>query len=318
MAGTAGQAPARDRDRAVRPGQLWPAAFPKTPTVSGFTASRRDRGLRPPPPMARLLLHTAQDAVCLRAPTRAHPGSARSLDVLRCARVRAQDCCPAPAPRRWAVRSPSWTPSAVLRPDLSAAGLPRGQPFAAAVRRLRRTLQELRGADRRVRTAGTASDQVRRLPGVHDGSHQRHVHHHHVHRRVRGDRGPPSRRSGIRRGASAQPRPPIGGQQVRFRRCWNCGEGTFSTDLAGELHCLVCGRQALPPMTMAAAARLGGVSLRTVKRWVDAGLVAASPAMGSGRPRLADAAGVPCYVVTTPPPDWTKSKTFTLRFRLGI
>ena len=43
---------------------------------------------------------------------------------------------------------------------------------------------------------------------------------------------------------------------------------------------------------MADAARLGGVSVRTVKRWVDAGLVAASPAMGSGRPRLAGAAGV--------------------------
>ena len=76
------------------------------------------------------------------------------------------------------------------------------------------------------------------------------------------------------------------------RRCWHCGGSAFHTDLDGERHCRVCGRQALPPMSMADAARLGGVSLRTVKRWVDAGLVAASPPMGSGSPRLTDAAGV--------------------------
>lgn len=76
------------------------------------------------------------------------------------------------------------------------------------------------------------------------------------------------------------------------RRCWHCGGSTFHQDLDGERFCLVCGRQALPPMSMTDAARLGGVSLRTVKRWVDAGLVAASPPMGSGRPRMADAAGV--------------------------
>ena len=76
------------------------------------------------------------------------------------------------------------------------------------------------------------------------------------------------------------------------RLCWNCGGSAFHRDSDGEHFCLVCGRQALPPMSMADAARLGGVSLRTVKRWVDAGLVAASPPMGSGRPRLADGAGV--------------------------
>ena len=76
------------------------------------------------------------------------------------------------------------------------------------------------------------------------------------------------------------------------RRCWHCGGGAFHRDIDGEYFCRVCGRQALPPMSMADAARLGGVSLRTVKRWVDAGLVAASPPMGSGSPRLTDAAGV--------------------------
>ena len=76
------------------------------------------------------------------------------------------------------------------------------------------------------------------------------------------------------------------------RRCWHCGGSTFHRDIDGEHHCRECARTALPDMTMADAARLGGVSLRTVKRWVDAGLVAASPAMGSGRPRLADGAGV--------------------------
>ena len=76
------------------------------------------------------------------------------------------------------------------------------------------------------------------------------------------------------------------------RRCWHCGGSTFHRDADGELFCLVCGRQALGLMSMADAARLGGVSLRTVKRWVDAGLVSASPPMGSGSPRLTDAAGV--------------------------
>ena len=76
------------------------------------------------------------------------------------------------------------------------------------------------------------------------------------------------------------------------RRCWNCGGSTFHRDEDGEHHCLVCGRPALPPMLMADAARLAGVSLRTVKRWVDTGLVAASPPMGSGSPRMADAAAV--------------------------
>ena len=77
-----------------------------------------------------------------------------------------------------------------------------------------------------------------------------------------------------------------------IRRCWNCGGSTFHPDIDGEHHCLVCGRQAIPPMTLTEAARLGGVSVRTVKRWADAGLVAASPAMGSGRPRMADGAAV--------------------------
>ena len=76
------------------------------------------------------------------------------------------------------------------------------------------------------------------------------------------------------------------------RRCWNCGGSTFHTDLDGELFCMICGRQALPAMSMADAARLGGVSLRTVKRWVDAGQVAGAPPTGSGRPRLVDAADV--------------------------
>ena len=68
------------------------------------------------------------------------------------------------------------------------------------------------------------------------------------------------------------------------RRCWHCGGAAFHRDIDGEYFCRVCGRQALPPMSMADAARLGGVSLRTVKRWADAGLVAASPPAGAGAP----------------------------------
>ena len=76
------------------------------------------------------------------------------------------------------------------------------------------------------------------------------------------------------------------------RRCWHCGGAAFHRDIDGEYFCRVCGRQALPPMSMADAARLGGVSLRTVKRWADAGLVAASPPAGSGSPRMVDGAAV--------------------------
>ena len=78
----------------------------------------------------------------------------------------------------------------------------------------------------------------------------------------------------------------------KARRCWNCGGATFHEDADRERFCLVCGRQALPPMPMADAARLGGVSLRTVGRWVTAGLVAADPPTGSGNPRLVDPADV--------------------------
>ena len=87
------------------------------------------------------------------------------------------------------------------------------------------------------------------------------------------------------------------------RRCWHCGGAAFHRDIDGEYFCRVCGRQALPPMSLADAARLGGVSLRTVKRWADAGLVAASPPTGSGRPRMVDAAAVLLLVdrrATTP------------------
>ena len=76
------------------------------------------------------------------------------------------------------------------------------------------------------------------------------------------------------------------------RACWRCGSGRLAADWDGELRCLSCGRTPPADQTPAAVARLTGLSPRTIARWIDAGLVAASSPRGSGRPRLVDTGGV--------------------------
>ncbi len=79
---------------------------------------------------------------------------------------------------------------------------------------------------------------------------------------------------------------------MRARRCWFCGASAVRLNMDGALVCLLCGRTTPDPMPIAHTARLAGVSVRTVARWVASGLVMATPPMGSGRARLADAGGV--------------------------
>ena len=77
-----------------------------------------------------------------------------------------------------------------------------------------------------------------------------------------------------------------------MRACRRCGSGRLAADWDGELRCLSCGRTPPADQTPAAVARLTGLSPRTIARWIDAGLVVASPPRGSGRPRLVDTRGV--------------------------
>ena len=77
-----------------------------------------------------------------------------------------------------------------------------------------------------------------------------------------------------------------------MRACWRCGSGRLAADWDGELRCLSWGRTPPADQTPAAVARLTGLSPRTIARWIDAGLVAASSPRGSGRPRLVDTGGV--------------------------
>ena len=77
-----------------------------------------------------------------------------------------------------------------------------------------------------------------------------------------------------------------------MRACWRCGSGRLAADWDGELRCLSCGRTPPVDQNPDAVARLTGLSPRTIARWIDAGLVAASSPRGSGRPRLVDTGGV--------------------------
>ena len=77
-----------------------------------------------------------------------------------------------------------------------------------------------------------------------------------------------------------------------MRACRRCGSGRLAADWDGELRCLSCGRTPPADQTPAAVARLTGLSPRTISRWIDAGLLAASPPRGSGRPRLVDTGAV--------------------------
>ena len=76
-----------------------------------------------------------------------------------------------------------------------------------------------------------------------------------------------------------------------MRACWRCGCGRLAADWDGELRCRSCGRTPPADQTPAAVARLTGLSPRTISRWIDAGLVAASSPHGIGRPRLVDTGG---------------------------
>ena len=77
-----------------------------------------------------------------------------------------------------------------------------------------------------------------------------------------------------------------------MRACWRCGCGRLAAGWDGELRCRSCGRTPSADQTPAAGAGLTGLSPRTIARWIDAGLVAASSPRGSGRPRLVDTGAV--------------------------
>ena len=72
------------------------------------------------------------------------------------------------------------------------------------------------------------------------------------------------------------------------RTCWHCGGRTFALYFDAELTCMICGRPPLALMPLADAARLAGISPRTLARWVSTGAVQADPPTGSGRKRLCD------------------------------
>ena len=95
---------------------------------------------------------------------------------------------------------------------------------------------------------------------------------------------------------------------MRARRCWYCGSGALRQDIDGDLACMLCARPAVQPMTLADAARLVGVSVRTVRRWVDSRQVLAEPSHGRGLPRLVDTADVLLVVrrrnTMTPTCEW--------------
>ena len=77
------------------------------------------------------------------------------------------------------------------------------------------------------------------------------------------------------------------------RRCFHCGGSTFGLYWQDDVpSCLQCSRPRMPLMKLADAARLVGISPRTVRRWVDGRQIFAEPPTGRGVPRLVDAAGV--------------------------
>ena len=89
--------------------------------------------------------------------------------------------------------------------------------------------------------------------------------------------------------------------------CTRCGSRSLATQ-HDELLCLSCGKVAaavkvvpVPVFTLVTvtdAARRCGVSVRTIRRWVDGGAVVGGSSRVQGRPRLVNVASVEAYITT--------------------
>ena len=84
-------------------------------------------------------------------------------------------------------------------------------------------------------------------------------------------------------------------------KCVRCGYRAVVSNY-DERRCLMCGWEPSPPdlVCVAHAAVRCGVSVRTLRRWMDAGLVRGERGTGSGRVRLVDVASVERYIAMPP------------------
>ena len=90
--------------------------------------------------------------------------------------------------------------------------------------------------------------------------------------------------------------------------CGRCGSRAIAHVNGVGRQCLMCGHvdaavEGLPVMafvlvTVTDAARRCGVSVRTVRRWIDAGVVVGGSSRVQGRPRLVNVASVEAHITT--------------------
>lgn len=91
-------------------------------------------------------------------------------------------------------------------------------------------------------------------------------------------------------------------------KCLRCGSRAVATTY-GERRCLMFGWEPPPvavefvPVTV--AARRCAVSVRTIRRWIDAGAVNGVMPTGSGRVRQVDVVSVAAYIVAR----WNRPRT---------
>ena len=111
-------------------------------------------------------------------------------------------------------------------------------------------------------------------------------------------------------------------------RCLRCGPRSVVSNY-DERRCLMCGWEPPPPdldCVTHAAVRCG-VSVRTLRRWMDAGLVHGERGARSGRVRLVDVVSVERYIAM-PPRRWRQAgplvtvheaaKALGLRYKLVV
>ena len=89
---------------------------------------------------------------------------------------------------------------------------------------------------------------------------------------------------------------------TKQRTCDRCGSRALAS-IHGELKCLMCGLEPKVELVPSAdgrlpvtlAARRCEVAVRTVRRWIDAGVVDGDSPTGSGRVRLVDVVSLAAY-----------------------